>query len=556
MVNFFKVILNNSKDQSKLLNPLATFLSQLNKKCQFPVDNSLNAIYIEYNQCLIKSIKLLNKIDTMIITPFETYLKKYSLNHNDHINQIAIIESKTKQAKAQLDNAQMTYFHKSFLINQLDSPMKKIPGIHTSSDEKEVELLKSKGDLYNSEQIYKYEIARYNKRATEYNEKYSKVLIGIKENEDLRMTIIQSSMTQFTNIMTEYMAAFDLLKQMIPLFFAKEICDNEMNEITKRINSFLITKNRTQQRMPFEEFTSFNEYIKTQEITEKTFSSIIKPENPTVILNEEEEKTLLNQTVNGLLSENDIQLDILANLIEGIRNNADIAKRFLDSLLEKNTIFSVQFSNLNNLNHLSDIISFITFFKKDNNKPTELENNFTIVFIAERVYYRNKEDNSKVYLSALISRSKYFRTKYFWRDFLELKLAKKLDDHILNLKKVQLRPIIKDKRSMFTKISGAIWKNDTKCSSFISQSRILHLLKNYDKLDDDKSLMIDKLASLEMTNLIKDCIPNFANFNCKSEELLDMIVELSDVYKITKVSIHFYVTYYNVSIHNKEEITQ
>lgn len=545
------MLTSSEETQSKIVKPLTAFLNQSNKKSSFPVNNSLNAVYIEFDQCLNKSKTLLNKIRSKIISPLESYLEKYTQKYLDNSKQITIIEEGIKQAKTILDDAQMIYFNKAYQMRQCDSPNEMIPGIKTLSDVKEEQLLMKKGELYNCEQVYKYEIARYNKKASEYSEHYSTVLMRIKVNENERIGTIQSSINQFMNVMTEYMSVINSFKQMTSSFFAKEICDNEMNEIAKSINRFLITKNSIQQRIQNEKFTSFNEYINSLEVNNKTFATVptIKPESQTISLKEEEEKALINKAIEGLLSEKEIELDTLADLIEGMKSNVDIAKRFLDSILEKKTIFTVQFSNLNNLSHLSDVISFITFFKKDNNNSTNLEINFTIVFIAERVYYRNKDDNTKVYLSALLSRCKYFRTKFYWRDFLELKLANKLDDHILRLKKVQKKSIIKDKRSLLTKIGGAIWKSDTKSGSFISQNRIIHLLKNYDKLEDDKALMIDKLASVEMTSLIKDCIPNFANFNCNSEELIDMIAELSNTYKISKETIHFYVTYYNVSIH-------
>ena len=43
-----------------------------------------------------------------------------------------------------------------------------------------------------------------------------------------------------------------------------------------------------------------------------------------------------------------------------------------------------------------------------------------------------------MYLSAILSKNKYYRDKHFWRSIMELKLVHKLGDHIECLKKIVL----------------------------------------------------------------------------------------------------------------------
>jgi hypothetical protein len=64
------------------------------------------------------------------------------------------------------------------------------------------------------------------------------------------------------------------------------------------------------------------------------------------------------------------------------------------------------------------------------------EINFQIIFIAERFFYQNKVNNNKVYLSAILSKNKFYKTKLFWQNVIELKLVKKLEDDISRLKNV------------------------------------------------------------------------------------------------------------------------
>ena len=60
------------------------------------------------------------------------------------------------------------------------------------------------------------------------------------------------------------------------------------------------------------------------------------------------------------------------------------------------------------------------------------------------------------------------------------------------------------------------------------------MLKEYNLLDSEQVKLIDKMAIEEMQSIIRENIPIFANFNFPSEESLDLIVELTEEYKISK----------------------
>ena len=110
--------------------------------------------------------------------------------------------------------------------------------------------------------------------------------------------------------------------------------------------------------------------------------------------------------------------------------------KFLDGIIDKKKN-SIKILNLKNLEHLSNVLSFISL-KEDSIFKGKFELNFKIIYIAERIYYQNKKTNNKVYLSAILSKNKYFRTKQFWRNVIELKLAHKLNDHIERLRNITL----------------------------------------------------------------------------------------------------------------------
>ena len=107
-----------------------------------------------------------------------------------------------------------------------------------------------------------------------------------------------------------------------------------------------------------------------------------------------------------------------------------LKKKFLDSLLERKKTTKIKMSNLYNLQSLSNILIFITL--NHSSISTEyFDFNFKIIFISERIYY--EKDKKKIYLCALLSKNILFRTKNFWKDIITLKLANKIQDHIIRL---------------------------------------------------------------------------------------------------------------------------
>ena len=156
-------------------------------------------------------------------------------------------------------------------------------------------------------------------------------------------------------------------------------------------------------------------------------------------------------------------------------------------------------------------------------------------------------NNDKVYLNALLSKNKYYRTKQFWRNILELKLANKLTDHIKRFKNLKIKE--KSKTGFFRRLGSAIGINKIAKSNsiFLQKTRIISLLEDYDDLDSDQLELINKFAVEEMQSIIRESIPSFANFNFPSEQCLDLIAQLTQEYRINNININFYVTYFNVS---------
>ena len=303
-----------------------------------------------------------------------------------------------------------------------------------------------------------------------------------------------------------------------------------------------------------ESFISFNQFVENEK-NNKTEKKILKYEmlpSDLQIINIEDQKVtdFLKNLATELLSENEVAGDQMARLIElfQYKNQSwELEKKFMDYLLEKRKISSIRFNNLKNLEHLSNALSYITF-KEKSIFEGKFELNFKIIYIAEKIFYQNKINNKKIYLSAILSKNKYYRTKTFWKNIMELKLVNKLQDHILRLKNYIL-PEEKNK-GFFKKITGKIRSSDLHKTSLIGKSHIVSLLKDYNNLEETRIEIMDKMAIQEMTVIIKSNIPSFSNFNVPSEKCLDLIVELVQEYKVPNDNINYYMTYSNISGHS------
>ena len=82
--------------------------------------------------------------------------------------------------------------------------------------------------------------------------------------------------------------------------------------------------------------------------------------------------------------------------------------------------------------------------------------------------------------------------------------------------------------------------------SLLSKSRILPLIKYYNEIEPTKIPFIDKMATQEMSTIIRESIQNSSNFNFPTETCLDLVAKLTTEYKISKENISFFVLYTNI----------
>ena len=541
--SFFKIFTHTYQEEVKVFQQK---LKDHEEKYKLIDDSILSAnlmgIYDCFRQCNKNTENLMTKITNELISPLEVYRSTQFNIYQNNIDDLRAVNKIYKENLDLLEMSKQNYYQASDIVKK-ENQGKKI----FFSDAKNTEDInvKNRMNAKNKEIIYKYELDKFNKSLSEVNDKYNKIHSKIQLADKSRIMLIKTSFDKYRSYMGEYIKNIQDFLNIIENYISEDICTKDEKHNLQDFSKF-----REEKRVKEQPFVSFNEFVENEKNNKNEKQVEINPNDLKIMnIDEKERNEFLKNLTNDLLGENEVEKDKMAKLIEFFQynnENSDLEKKFMDTLLEKRKVSSIKFVNLKNLEHLANALSFITF-KESSIFEGKFELNFKIIYIAERIYYQNKINNNKVYLSAVLSKNKYYRTKTFWKNVMELKLANKLQDHILRLKNYIL-PEEKNK-GFFKKISGKILTGDLHKSSLIGKSHIVSLLKDYNNLELTRVEIMDKMAIQEMTSIVKSSIPNFSNFNVPSEKCLDLIIEIVQEYKIPNDNINYYIAFSNVSGH-------
>ena len=545
--SFFKIFSTSFQEHIKSINDKIVLFEKNHKVVSQSVlstnianifDNFKTLNTNLYNIIVLIQNDLINSLELFVCTELNLY--------EENISELISFKNKLDEKKSMVNISQKNYYHS---INKAINAENKLKNKKDINEEEKDLIIKNKMEIKNYEILYRYEIENYNKHLELLDNEHINIQKNLEMNEKNRISIIKTSFDKYKKFINKYITNLNEYITKMDNFLSEEIFtkieQESINQITNNSEIYDNTKFK-------EKFISYNEYYEQNKKEDKLNFEII-PIKKTDI---SDSKSFFNKLINEFMGENEINIDNIASLTEALQSeNKELEKNFIDCLVEKIKT-SLKFQNLKNLEHLSNAISYITL-KESSIYFGKFEINFKIIFIAERMFYQNKVNNNKVYLSAILSKNKFYRTKLFWRNVMELKLSNKLEDHIERLKNYVL-PGEKSK-GFFSKIGNKIGLNNTNNSnslqnSFISSTRISSIIKNYNEIDASRINLIDKMATKEMRTIIKSSIPSFSNFNFSSIPCLDLISQLSQEYRIPNEYINYFVIYYKVSNHTIRQL--
>ena len=557
---FFKIFSTTFNEQINTINDkISLYNEKQNSVNQSLLSTNLNSIVDIFKQFNHNSKNLLTKIQNELINSLEVFTNNqvniYQEN-NDELNNLYLNYNNNKKI---LYNSKYNYYNSFYNAKkeEIEQKKKTKQNININEEEKDM-FIKDTMEVKNNETIYKFEIEKYNKELDIIEDEYTKIKNKMEFAEQSRITFIKTSFDKYKKFWNNYSKIINDYTEAISILFSDDICNKIQQENVKEISKF--TANTQQSFISSKEkFVSYKEYLQNSNLKKDKYNLIPinfkldKNLNIKNLNNNNEKNKFYNELIDELIGEEEVPKEKISNLIEIFqyqKEDGNNEKEFLDVLVEKNKS-SLKFQNLKNLELLSIPISYITL-KHSSIFEGKFELNFKIIFIAERFFYQNKINNNKVYLSALLSKNKFYRTKLFWRNVIELKLVNKLEDHISRMKNEVFK-------GLFSKLGGKIGfntnnNNISHKNSFLAQTRIFPLIKNYNNIEQNRVYILDKMATKEMYLLLKTSIPNFSNFNFPSIPSMDLISKLCQEYKMSNDQINYFVIYYKVSNHTIRQL--
>ena len=365
MTDFFKTFITTHQEEvqsfQKKLN------TDKNKITLHPSILLTNLIGIyNYFQDYINNIKsLMNKINNELINPLTEFSSEQLKIYEENIKKIKDINEIYNDYKDLLDYSKNNYYKMSYKAKNSDLHLKQKPkfkGEHNKDDAPDL-LLIDKMMAKNAELFYKYELSRYNKNINDINIQYNDIIGKIQMAEKSRIYFIKASVDKYRNYMSQYNKYVNDFIVILETFVNDDICQKDEKFYMRELSKFLNAK--TNNRVPTEKFISFNDFYEEnkEKIKKDTFDYELNNDNKkkTFINDEKELKEFINNLLKSFLGEEEINPEQMAKLYLIMNNKKfDVDKLIIDCLLDLKTSSAIKFLNLKNLNHLSNIISYIT----------------------------------------------------------------------------------------------------------------------------------------------------------------------------------------------------
>ena len=478
-----------------------------------------------------KTSDLTSNFKEIIVEPFNRFTSSYVKFCNDYISEFGKISSKVKEIKKSTNDAlklYKKYLHKSTnLGGNID-------------DDKKNQLKLEKNKI---EEKYKNELNKESQLLPIFNKKYFEINHSFLEFEESRAAFLKDTINKTAkyikdkiNVENNFLDNLQKLSDSLN----KEIYTNN---IKKQFNKYLLFG----ERFKIDDFknssgiqinTNVNlDYLNKLKSTESTTNDKNNLTN-----NDNNIKNDVNKFTKNFLellfSENEIDINLVAKLMDYIykdksKNNSYINNFFKCFISSQKSDFYI-FRDINNLQILSNIINTI----KNISKNFDIDS--VIIYISEKTYCKN--NNEKIYLSAILGQNKLYKQKEHWIDLIEYKFIRKLEEHIAHLESME-----KSKKPGI--LSGLFGKSNIVKNTFettnnkliLESSAIYEKISGYKKLSNENKNIVNEFAEEEIENILKEYIVHLCNFNLKQETIVDIIILISTKYLLTKDKINYFV---------------
>ena len=475
-------------------------------------------------------MNLINKYDEIIVQPFSSFTSSYQKFYSEYTLEFDNISNNLIGLKNKTNKALYNYRESTKLLQKMLKEEDKV-----DINEKQRLILENK----NNESKYKYELNQENKLIEIFNKNYIDMNHQFIEHEESLLAFLKDTINKTTSYLKE-----------------KIIIENELLEKLKTLSDSIDSKRQTEEvKKEFNKYKKFGERFQKEDykdsfglaqrnlnlgldylnkLKERNINTEV-PDKNNKNKKQNELNSFINNFIEKLFAAEEIDIDSISKIMDYIYKEKTFSKQFLDFFISSRKSVFYIFKNINNLQYLSNIINTINTSK---NKETQYLNdiNSGIIYIAEKTYC--KHNNEKIYLCAILSQNKLYKSKQFWIDLIEFKLARRLEEHLQHLQSIE----IKNDKSTNKFFSFKIFNKDNKNNNYLVQtSGLSKNIKGYKNLPDNKKPYLDQFAISEIEVILKEYISHICNFNFSNENAIDIVINIANKFKFSKDMINYFV---------------
>ena len=602
LIKNMKLVLNNLITEVK--KPI---ISTYKLKYISPFEKNLVKIISFIKEILQKQTRENELLYNEITSPLNSFIKHINNQNNLLFNEFKNSIDEIYKHKKKCDTAKNNYINCGNQITLLAEKINNIISNENSNELKELNnnlsSLKNKFQKYYIE--YKDTINITNKLYEAKNKEYFTYLTKLKDTEESKESFMTFFFEKIDNFIKNKIKIIDKFETQINSVIPNQENEKKIKEktrilINEQLNNFVLDAEKNL-RIKNEEFIEYEEY-KTQlsnlinrnrmYLKEDTKNNRINFNPQEMLINtiiekksKKKEEYIFNKEENNLI-ENIFLLEEIdtfkaSQLIEKIKNNFEYGQNMIDKVLERYTSsIGVQVLNEKNFIKYAKMINAVLLNKEIQKDLFEI--NFAVIYIAEKTFYQ-KEENPfyKRYLCKLISElNENIRTKEFWNKLLEIRIQVTIDEEAKNKtkkifneeKKKKMDEINKNKKNNNNEINNEKnidkKKSNKKLFGFGIPDIVGNLFnrENNNMTQEEKELKEkEKIRKQEIYNLIypkitydvvfrliKDFLVHFSCFCVKSYDVIDIISNLVNKYKIIgeEKKIKYFMAIFNSNMYS------
>ena len=601
LIKNMKISLNNIITEVK--KPLNTLYKL---KYISPFSKNLHKVIVSLIEIINKEAKENDLLQHEITAPLNSFIKHLNNQNNLVFNEFRDSIDEIYKQKKKCDLSKNNYINSG---NQITLLAEKINNILSNENENEIKELNNnlsnwKAKFQKNYIEYKDTVNITNKLFKEKNKEYFSYLTKIKDVEESKELFMNFFFEKVDNYLKNKINNITKLESCINSLYPKKENGEKakqdlINTIDEQLNNFIIDPEK-KIRIKSEEFVEYETYkVKLSNLInqnrmylkedsnnnrinfnpQEILINVIEKNSISLNYNKSKEDYIFNKEENNLIENIFLSEEIdkfkTEQLIDKIKTNFLYAQNIIDKVLERYTSsIGVQFLHEKNFLKYALLINAVLLNKEIQQNLFEI--NFAIIYIAEKTFYQHEQNPFyKRYLCKIISElNPDIKSKDFWYKLILIRIQITLEEEANNKTKIKLKQEKKkliDELNLNKKNNNKINEEKNKPQKKIFGFGIPNIVGNLFGKDNEKTQEEKIVEEFEkkrkkeiyeeiykqilidvVIKLIKDFIVHFSCFSVESFDVIDIITNVTNKYKIKgeEKKIKFLMAIFNSNMYS------